>query len=439
MVLAALLSAALTYRWLPYEPVVCKALALLVFIGVLWLTEALHLAVTALMVPVGALMLGFPELTTTKAFAPFADPIVFLFFGGFALATALHSQQLDRKMALALLALSRGHLGGAVLLLIAATTLISCGISNTATAAMMLPLALGILASLDGPEEQRTRVFVLLGVAYAASLGGLGTLVGSPPNAIAARAAGLDFAQWLRIGMPLVLVLTPLMVLLLWSLLRPNLNRHIALTGEVIPWNASRRVTLIVFLLTILGWTLGGAPLKTMGIQSPDTFVAITAAIAVIALNLTTWPEVVRQTDWGVLILFGGGLTLGMVLDVSGASAVLGQEVADAMQGAAPWLVFLVIATFMVLLSEFASNTAAAALMVPVFATIAVRMGLPPETLVVLVALSASFGFALPVATPPNALVFGTGHIRQRDMIRCGLALDAVCIVVITGWALLTL
>ncbi|WP_151446875.1 SLC13 family permease [Lacisediminimonas profundi] len=439
IVLLALGLAAGMYLWLPFEPAVRKGLCLLVFIGVLWLTEALHLAVTALLVPLGGLLLGFPGLTTTSALAPFADPIVFLFLGGFALATALRVQQLDRKMAVALLVLSGGHLGRAVYLLFAVTAVLSMGISNTATAAMMLPLALGILSPLDLRSDRRTFAFVLLGVAYAASIGGIGTLVGSPPNAIAARAAGIDFAEWLWIGIPLVLALMPLMVLTLWLVLRPQLNRSIEIVMDDVPWTGARVLTLLVFALTALGWIFGAAPLKAMGIQSPDTFFAVAAVVAVVALGLVTWRDVVEHTDWGVLLLFGGGLALGEILGASGASVVLGQQVAGALQGAAPWTMLLVVAAFMVLLSEFASNTAAAALLVPVFAAVAVQMGLPPEILVVVVALAASCGFALPVATPPNALVFGTGHVPQRVMLRAGLALDIVCILVLTAWALLAL
>lgn len=439
IVLLALLAAALLYRVLPFEPVVKKGLCLLLFIGVLWLTEALHLAVTALLVPVGALLLGFPGMDTTRALAPFADPIVFLFFGGFALATALRVQQLDRKMAVALLALSRGHLGLAVALLFIVTAVLSMGISNTATAAMMLPLALGILSPLDARHERRTYAFVLLGVAYAASIGGMGTLGGSPPNAIAARAAGIDFAGWLWIGLPLVAVLMPLMAFMLWLVLRPQLNRRVQIVLDDVPWTWPRVLTLAVFALTALGWMFGGAPLRAIGIQSPDTFFALAAAVAVLMLGLASWQQVSDHTDWGVLLLFGGGLALGEVLGLSGASLVLGQQVAHALHGTSPWLMLAVIAAFMVLLSEFASNTAAAALLVPVFAAIAVPLGLPSETLVVLVALAASCGFALPVATPPNALVYGTGQLRQRDMLRAGGGLDLVCVLVLVAWGLLVL
>ncbi|MBL8385968.1 MAG: DASS family sodium-coupled anion symporter [Burkholderiales bacterium] len=439
LLVAAGAGCAALYAWLPFDAVVRKALCLTLFIGLLWLTEVLPLAATALLVPLAALLLGFPGLTTTRAFAPFADPIVFVFFGGFALATALRVQQLDRKMAVALLRAARGHLGAAVVLVIVATAVLSMGISNTATAALMLPLALGILRPLDPRAERATYAFVLLGVAYAASIGGIGTLVGSPPNAIAARAAGIDFTGWLAIGLPLVALLLPLTVLTLWVVLRPQLGRRLDFDLTPVPWTGARLATLVVFALTALGWTVGGDLLRDAGIAGSDTVFAVAAAVAVLALGLASWREVARHTDWGVLLLFGGGLALSEVLGLSGASVVLGARIAQALGSTSPWLVLLAVAAFMVVVSEFASNTAAAALLVPVFGALAAGLGLPKETLVVLVALAASCGFALPVATPPNALVFGTGFLAQRDMLRAGLALDAVCVLVLALWALATL
>lgn len=432
--LAVLIAVAMLY-WLPLENAPKKGVALLALIAVLWLTEAIPLAVTALVVPLAALALQIPGLSTPKAFAPFADPIVFLFLGGFVLATALRVQQLDTKLATGLLRMARGHLGGAVMLLFAATALLSMAISNTATAAMMLPLAMGILAPLNDTQDQKTRVFVLLGVAYAASVGGIGTLVGSPPNAIAAKAANLDFAQWLKIGIPLVLVLMPVMVAALWWVLRPELQRRIDYASLPIPWNRHRVLTLCIFVLTAAGWILGAEPLKAMGIAQPDTVVAVAAAVAVVLGGVARWDDVVLQTDWGVLLLFGGGLALGEALGASGASLVLGEQLASALAGTSAVWIFLAICVFMVLLSEFASNTAAAALLIPVFASVASQMGLPTEGVVVLVALAASCGFALPVATPPNALVFGTGQIPSRQMLMAGGVFDLCCIIVLTIWA----
>lgn len=442
--LLALAAAAAVYALLPWDASVRKGLALLTFIGLLWLTEALPLPVTALLVPLTALALGIPGLSTAQALAPFADPIVFLFLGGFALATALRVQQLDRMLAVALLRLAGGHLGRAVLWMLGATAILSMGISNTATAALMLPLALGLLGPAGAPgtrdsADARTRSFVLLGVAYAASIGGMGSLVGSPPNAIAARAAGIGFAQWLWVGLPLVALLLPAMVATLWAVLRPQLDRPATVDLQPVPWTLPRALTLAVFAATALGWTLGAAPLRAAGIQSPDSFVALCALVALVALRLASWQALAAQTQWGVLILFGGGLALSEVLSLSNAALVLSEQLALLLQGASLWLVLAAITLFMVLLSEFASNTAAAALLVPVFVGLATQMGLPVPVVAVLVALAGSCGFALPVATPPNALVFGTGQVPQAHMLRAGMVLNLVCLLLLTGLAMLVI
>lgn len=169
---------------LPFTPEANKGLALLIFIAVLWLTEALHVTVTALLIPILAVALGLVK--SKEALVAFADPTIFLFFGGFALATALHIQQLDRMIANKIMALAKGKLSIAVIYLFAVTAFLSMWMSNTATAAMMLPLAMGILSKLDQKQNHNTYLFVLLGIAYSASIGGMGTLVGSPPNAIVA-------------------------------------------------------------------------------------------------------------------------------------------------------------------------------------------------------------------------------------------------------------
>ncbi|MDO5654486.1 MAG: SLC13 family permease, partial [Brachymonas sp.] len=199
IVAAALLLSWALYAFLPFEEAARKGLALLAFVAVLWLTEAVHVTITALIVPVAAVLLRIPDMTTTKALATFADPIIFLFFGGFALATALHSQRLDRKIAFWIMSLTGAHLGMASIMLFAVTAALSMWISNTATAAMILPLAMGIIGHMDKKTERNTMAFILLGIAYSASIGGMGTLVGSPPNAIAAKALKMDFAAWLKV------------------------------------------------------------------------------------------------------------------------------------------------------------------------------------------------------------------------------------------------
>ena len=426
--------------WLPFDPMVNKGLAILIFIAILWLTEAVNITITAISIPVLATLLGVFDMS--KSLTDFANPVLFLFFGGFALAAALSKQGLDTQIAGKVMQLAKGHLGWASIVLFTITAALSMWISNTATAAMMMPLSLGMLKGLDVHKERRTLVFVLLGVAYSASIGGIGTLVGSPPNAIAAAQMGLGFTDWLEFGIPVVIIFMPVGIGLLYWVTRPNLSHQVSTEQVTIEWTGQRKVTLAIFLTTVLLW-IGSQPLAKAlgGIPQFDTLIAMGAILAIAVSRVASWDDINQNTDWGVLLLFGGGLTLGEILDRSGAALWLGQQVAQWLQGASPLWILLAVAGFMVLLSEFASNTAAAALLVPVFAAVAGRIGLPPELLVVTVAVAASCGFALPVATPPNALVYGTGRIAPREMLRAGLALDLVCVLDVTAgaWLLLSL
>ena len=434
-IIAAIISFGV-YFILPYESNPNKGLAILLFIAILWFTEAVHITVTALMVPILAVAFQIPNMGTKVVLSSFADPIIYVFFGGFALASALHIQRLDRKIAMWVISLSRGNLFIAVMMIFAVTTFLSMWISNTATAAMMLPLAMGLLSHLDVDKERKTYVFVLLGIAYCASIGGLGTLVGSPPNAIVAKALNLDFAGWMQYGLPIMLVLLPMMLISLFIVLKPNFRERISLTEkEDIPWTLHRVITVIIFMITALAWIFGTSIAKATGIGSIDSFIALTAAVAVVLFGTVRWREVARNTDWGVLMLFGGGIALSTLMQQSGASEALGQAVARTFSNTHPLLIIVVVATFINALTEFTSNTASAALLVPVFATIAQQMNMPQEVLVLIIGVGASCAFMLPVATPPNAIVFGTGLIKQREMMNTGLVLNILSILVISIWA----
>ena len=435
-VVAAALISWVVYSVLPYDIPANKGLAILLFVAILWFTEALHITVTALIVPVLAAVSGVPGMGTKQALAGFADPIIYIFFGGFALASALHVQKLDRKIALWLISLSRGNMLVSVLALFAVTAFLSMWISNTATTAMMLPLAMGMMSHLDPEKDRKTFVFVLLGIAYASSVGGLGTLVGSPPNAIAAKALGLDFRGWMNYGLPMMLALMPLVLFSMYVLLRPDFSRKVDIgNSEPIPWNLPRLLTLLVFIVTAIAWILGAQIKTTFGIDSPDTVVALAAAVTVVVLGLVTWRDVAANTDWGVLLLFGGGIALSSLLDKSGASLALGQALASQFVTTHPFIVILAVAAFIIMLTEFTSNTASAALLVPVFASIATQLNLPKEALVMVIGIGASCAFMLPVATPPNAIVFGTGLIKQREMMQVGMLLNVLCIILVTLWA----
>ena len=423
------------YQILPYDINANKGIAVLLFVAILWFTEAVHITVTALMVPVLAAVIGIPEMNVKTALSGFADPIIYIFFGGFALATALHMQRLDRKIALWLISLSRGNMKIAVLAIFGVTAFLSMWISNTATAAMMLPLALGMMDHLDREKERKTFVFVLLGIAYCASIGGLGTIVGSPPNAIAAKALELDFVGWMKMGLPMMLLILPLMLLSLYIILRPNLSERVEVKEEHIPWTLHRVLAMLIFLCAVVAWILGDKIKTVFGIANPDTVVALAAAVAVVVFGVTRWKEIARNTDWGVLLLFGGGIALSTLLQKSGASLALGQQLATAFVLAHPLIVILAVAAFIIFLTEFTSNTASAALLVPIFASIATQMGLPKEVLVFVIGIGASCAFMLPVATPPNAIVFGTGLIKQREMMRVGILLNILCMFLVGFWA----
>ncbi|MCT8526244.1 DASS family sodium-coupled anion symporter [Glaesserella parasuis] len=422
---------------LPFEPAASKGLALLVFVAVLWLTEALHVTVTALLVPVLAIGLGLVK--SKEALSAFADPTIFLFFGSFALATALHIQQLDRLIANKIMAMAKGKLSVAVIYLFSVTAFLSMWMSNTATAAMMLPLAMGILSKLDKETHHNTYVFVLLGIAYSASIGGMGTLVGSPPNAIVASQLNLTFADWLKYGLPIMFILMPLMIATLYVVFKPKFDVTFEHSFEKIELNRERIITLSIFGVIAICWVFGDKinPLISglLGLQgkigSFDSIVALFAAVLICITRVASWDDIQKNTEWGVLMLFGGGLTLSSVLGQTGASKVMADGIVFLIEGGHFYLIGLLVAAFIIFLTEFTSNTASAALLVPIFISIAQALNMPPVGLALIIGLGASCAFMLPVATPPNAIVFGTGQIKQSEMVKAGFWLNIICIFVI--------
>lgn len=414
-----------------------RALAIFVLIGGLWLTQALPLTVTALLVPV--LAVGAGLLDVRAALAPFAHPTIFLFLGGFALATALRQQALDQALARAVLRAAGGRQARAVVLLAAVTALLSMWMSNTATAAMMLPLALGLLADEPrpapaAPPPSREAVFVLLALAYSASMGGMATPVGSPPNALAAAHAGIGFAQWLAWGAPTALLLWGLTMAVLWLVLRPRFGGRIEVAPLPMVWTRQRIATVVIFAVTVLAW-MGAVPLaRALGLRGDlDAWVALCALVALVTVGGLRWPQIESHTEWGVLLLFGGGLALSEVMQAAGATRFLAGHVLDALQGAPlPWVIAGVV-VFVIALSELLSNTAAAALVLPVFVPAASALGLPEPLAAFAVAIAASCGFMLPVATPPNGIVYATGRVPAGWMMRCGFWLNLACAAALTA------
>ncbi|MCD9515117.1 SLC13 family permease [Photobacterium carnosum] len=416
---------------LPFERNVVIGLSILFFIAIMWLTEAIHVSITALLVPL--LAVGFGVFDTSKALTSFSNPIIFLFLGGFALAAALHKQQLDQVIADKVLIAAKGRMSVAVFMLFGVTAGLSMWISNTATTAMMLPLVLGVLSKVNTKSGHKTYVFVLLGTAYCASIGGIATIVGSPPNAIAAAEVGLSFTEWMAFGVPVTIILLPVTVALLYVILKPDLNHQFELNHNPIQWSNGKLITMLIFIVTVALWIFS-KPVNAFlgGYAKFDTLVALSAIIMLAVSRVVEWKDIKNSTDWGVLLLFGGGICLSNILKATGTSVFLATALSDILHQAGLLLTILAVAIFVVFLTEFASNTASAALLVPVFATVAEALGVSPVVLAALIAISASCAFMLPVATPPNAIVFSTGYIKQSEMMRVGFYLNIVCIIFLT-------
>ena len=259
-------------------------MGIFICIAFLWLTEALPLAATALLVPVLAVVTRVMDVKS--ALSGFSHPLIFLFFGGFALASAMAYQGLDRWIANRIVQAGKQSFMRISLLLFGVTALLSMWMSNTATTAMMMPLVLGILSQMNQGKTKtggRNAAFLLLGVAYSASVGGIGTLVGSPPNAIAAQKLGIGFGEWMRIGVPAVIVLLPLMILVLWWTCRPEGVGRVDIRKEAFAFNWHRVVTLLIFAATALCWIFGALLGKWLGIgDAVDTVVALVAVLALL-------------------------------------------------------------------------------------------------------------------------------------------------------------
>ncbi|MDH3920520.1 MAG: DASS family sodium-coupled anion symporter, partial [Rhodospirillales bacterium] len=433
--------------------------------AVWWMTEALPLAVTALVPLVLFPLLG---LRGIEAVTPaYAHPLVFLFLGGFLLARAMHVWELDRRLALAVLRLAgtspRRVIGG----LMAVTAFLSLWVSNTATAMVMLPIGQSLIAAFarqdegrgEGTKGESVAPPLLLGIAYAATIGGMGTLVGTPPNALFAAfmaesyGVEISFVRWLLIGLPLVLVLLPLTWFVLTRVVFRVPDRGTLETAGLAapgPMSLGARLTAGVMLLVAVCWIFR-PPLAAAlpWLRLSDAGIAVTGALLLFLLPadikagrfLLTWREA-AEIRWDVLILFGGGLALAAAIGQSDLADWIGARLAGL--GALPLiLLLLAVGALIVLLGELASNTAMAAVFLPVAGATALAMGEPAFVLALPVALFATLGFMLPVATPPNAVIFGSGAIEMRHMLKAGWLLDLLGIFVVAlgvltlgGWVL---
>jgi sodium-dependent dicarboxylate transporter 2/3/5 len=449
-------------------------LAMMAWMATWWMTEAVEIEVTALLPIVAFPLAGIMKLGPTTA--SYGSDVIYLFLGGFVLALAIQRWGLDRRIAFRTLALVGTRPSAIIAGTMGATAFVSMWVSNTATAAMMLPIALSLvdltlrqktgrsLADLGGiPEDDRdTRNFalsLLLSIAYGASIGGVGTLIGSPPNGILARFVAqtygreVSFARWLTVGLPVVAAFLPLAWWLTTRVLFPVRGGEIEggrrfVADEIAklgPLGRGERATLVVFAVTVVLWVFrplvadvaiaGAKPLAALS----DTGIAVAAALALFVIPVDRargvyvmdWATA-QKLPWGVLVLFGGGLALAAATEINGVAGFIG-SLASGLGGLPALLVLLVVVTVMVFMSELTSNTAQVATMLPVLAALAPVLGVSPLLLLVPATVAASCAFMMPVGTPPNAIVFGTGLIRMPDMIKAGFWLNLSGIVVITA------
>jgi len=425
--------------------------------AVLWMTEALPLAATALL-PL-ALFAPLGVASMEEAAAPYANPLIFLFMGGFLIALAMERWGLHRRIALTTLLLSGSRLTTLVGAFMVAAAGLSMWVSNTATAVMMLPIGVSV-AGLLPAGHARAGAFgpcLLLGLAYACSIGGVATLIGTPPNVALAgyvrEAYGfeLGFGRWMLFGLPLSAVFLVIAWWLLTRVLCPVTGGELpggramirAELARLGPMGAGERLTLGVFALAAFLWVfrelLTGVAPWLAGLN--DAQIAVSAGLLLFALPVRPregvfvldWATASRL-PWDVLLLFGGGLSLAAAIGSTGLDAAIGSGLSG-LAGAPVWLVVLAVSALLVFLTELTSNTATALAFLPVLGGAAEGLGVDPLVLLIPAAFATSCAFMLPVATPPNAIVFGSGRVRMSEMVRAGAALNVVSIVLATAAA----
>lgn len=407
-----------------------KGFFILLVCAGLWMTEIIPLPATALLVP---LLAYFTQILGPKAaLAPFSNSIVYLFMGGFTLAALLNKYKIDIWLAKKVTTASGGHLWWSVIGFFGVTSFLSMWMSNTSTTAMMLPIAIALV----GKEYPRMRAYVVLGTAYAANIGGLATAVGSPPNGIAVSALDIDFFTWFKVGFPSAIMMFPLVILAMWVVIRPEKNAMVnqpgGNNGFSMEWNAHAKGSVALFIFTVFCWIFSSQIGDFLGLKQFDRMIAIFITALAPILGLISWKDLEKKIEWGILILFGGGLCLSVILSETGTSKWLATQMIQTIAGSPDWVVIIASITLMIFLTELASNTGSAAILIPVMIALSNQFN-PAITyaLVFGVGVAATCAFMLPVATPPNALAYGTGIISQRQMLRAGLILNIFGIIVV--------
>jgi sodium-dependent dicarboxylate transporter 2/3/5 len=430
-------------------------LASALWIAIWWVTEALPIAATALLPIILFPLTGGLSLAATTA--SYGHKYIFLFIGGFILAIAIERWQLHKRIALTIIKIVGTDVTHIILGFMIATAFLSMWISNTATAVMILPVGMAIVSQLrDIPEtkEDENSIFgkaLMLSIAYSASIGGMATLIGTPPNLVLAgvveKSYGIEitFAQWFSFGFPVSILL----LIICWFYLTrvafkfkqkkfpggsAEINRQLASLG---PLSYEEKSIAVVFLLTAFAWITRSFLLADFIPGIDDTIIAIISGLLLFILpnkertaRLITWEDAVKL-PWGILLLFGGGMALAMGFDTSGLANWIGGQM-TALENIPLFLSLLILIASVNFLTEITSNLATTAMLLPILVSVAAALGVHPNLLLVGATVAASCAFMLPVATPPNAVVFGSGYLKIEDMVKKGIWMNVASILLLT-------
>ena len=417
-----------------------------------WIAEAVPLGVTSLLPMVLFPVMGIASIAETTA--PYGSHYVFLFMGGFLIALALERWDLHKRFALSVLVLAGGNPRWLIAGFMAATAALSMWISNTATTLMMLPIALSVLHKVDAKAHPNFALALLLGTAYSANLGGIATLIGTPPNVAMAGVLQdqfnleVPFLEWTLMALPFSLLMLFVVYGLLTRVLTPVAHGSLSQGHDEIrdelaalgPWKLAERRVAVVFAITGLLWVGRRWLVDWTGLEINDTTIAMAAGVGLFLIpsydrhseRLLTWRDT-RNLPWDILLLFGGGLTLAKALAEAEVLTMVAQALAG-WDGVSQGLLVLLFAGVALLLTEVMSNLALTVVMVPIVGQIALEWGVNPMLLVIPVTIASSCAFMLPMATPPNAIIFGSQRITIREMASVGLVLNVIAAVLAWVW-----
>ncbi|MGD9397557.1 MAG: DASS family sodium-coupled anion symporter, partial [Candidatus Thorarchaeota archaeon] len=436
-----------------YQPLVNSqsSVMILTVVAILWFSEGISLVATSLLIPILIVLTDIRPPQT--ALAPFFDPAVALIFGGFLIGRALTKYELDKRLALLILSRGEGSGSGLILTVMGITAFLSMWISNTASAAIMIPIALAVISRIrDLDVRTKYGKALVLGVAYSATLGGVASLVGSPPNPLAATYINsflgiqFTFMSWIPFGLPVVLIMLPL--IWRWLIFRFKLPKGIEEMHELKeisykeylklgPMPTEQKLVVLIFISTIVLWFTEKLPdfianaIGWTGHGISSAVVALIGGLSLMILRLLDEKDVSSGISWSSLLILGSGIALGGAMIDTGLSSFIAQQMSGL--GIFPsFLVVIIIGCIAVLVTMVASNTGAAVILIPIAIPLATGLGIDPLLIVMVIAIAVSMDFALPTGTPPSTIAYSTGKVEMREMVTAGLIVDLIAILVVT-------